>query len=201
MQCCAAVQATCRKQQTPQLWIDETGEGCGFFCSLMLPFCGTMSQQFCYRLKKDMNSFPPPLESFLSLWFQKALKMKGLIELDVSWCFCCKHATFNFLRELFSFQLSLRFIRALTQKCRRWLRKRHIKIEYSLLQNLSRFVRLVQFVSITSRDKPTRVKGQQWWKLLRPFARSGATKKPCFARVSARYAFFNETTVIVIFGF
>ena len=41
----------------------------------------------------------------------------------------------------------------------------------------------------------------QWWKLLRPFARSGATKKPCFARVYARYAFFNETTVIVIFGF
>ena len=67
--------------------------------------------------------------------------------------------------ELFSFQLPLRFIRALTQKCRRWLRKRRIKTEYSLLQSVSRFVRLVQFGSITSRDKPTRVKGQQLWKL------------------------------------
>ena len=33
MQCCTAAQATFRKQQTPQLWMEGTGEGCGFFCS------------------------------------------------------------------------------------------------------------------------------------------------------------------------
>ena len=33
MQCSADVRATCRKQQTPQLWMEGTGEGCGFFCS------------------------------------------------------------------------------------------------------------------------------------------------------------------------
>ena len=37
-----------------------------------------------FEKRIELNSFPPPLESFLSLWFQKALKMKGLIELDVS---------------------------------------------------------------------------------------------------------------------
>ena len=33
MQCSADVRATCRKQQTPQLWMEGTGEGCGFFFS------------------------------------------------------------------------------------------------------------------------------------------------------------------------
>lgn len=47
--------------------------------------------------------------------------------------------------KVFSFQLSLRFIRALTQERRRWLRKRHLKSEYALLQSLSRLFRLVQF--------------------------------------------------------
>ena len=47
MQCCANVRATYRKQQTPQLWMEGTREGCGFFCSLRLPYLSTMSQQFC----------------------------------------------------------------------------------------------------------------------------------------------------------
>ena len=51
VQCCALVLATCRKQQTPQLWMEGTGEGCGFFCSPKLPYLSTMSQQFCRRLK------------------------------------------------------------------------------------------------------------------------------------------------------
>ena len=32
------------------LWMDGTGEGCGFFCSLKLPYLNTMSQQCCRRL-------------------------------------------------------------------------------------------------------------------------------------------------------
>ena len=50
MQCCALVLATYRKQQIPQLWMEGTGEGCGFFCSPKLPYLSTMSQQFCRRL-------------------------------------------------------------------------------------------------------------------------------------------------------
>ena len=50
MQCWAAVRATFRKQQTPQLWMEGTGEGCGVLCSLKLPYLTTMSQQFRRRL-------------------------------------------------------------------------------------------------------------------------------------------------------
>ena len=51
MQCCAAVQATLRKQQTPQLWMEGTGDRCAWFlCSLKLPYLSTISQQFCRRL-------------------------------------------------------------------------------------------------------------------------------------------------------
>ena len=50
MQCFAAVQAASKKQQTPQLWLEGSGEGCGFFSSLKLPYLSTMSQQFCHRL-------------------------------------------------------------------------------------------------------------------------------------------------------
>ena len=46
MQCCAAVRATFRKQQTPQLWMEGTGEGSGFLCSQKLLYLSTMSQQF-----------------------------------------------------------------------------------------------------------------------------------------------------------
>ena len=45
MQCCAAVQAIFRKQQTLKLWMEGTGEECGFFCSLKLPYLRTMSQR------------------------------------------------------------------------------------------------------------------------------------------------------------
>ena len=30
--------------------MEGTGEGCGFLCSLKLPYLSTMSQQFCRRL-------------------------------------------------------------------------------------------------------------------------------------------------------
>ena len=30
--------------------MERTGEGCGFFCSLKLPYFGAMSQQFCHQL-------------------------------------------------------------------------------------------------------------------------------------------------------
>ena len=50
MQCFAAVQAASKKQQTPQLWLEGSGKGCGFFSSLKLPYLSTMSQQFCHQL-------------------------------------------------------------------------------------------------------------------------------------------------------
>ena len=50
MQCCPAVRAASKKQQTPQLWMEGSGEGCGFFSSLKLPYLSTISQQFCRRL-------------------------------------------------------------------------------------------------------------------------------------------------------
>ena len=50
---CATVHATYRKQQTPQLWMEGTGEWCGFFCSPKLPYLSTMSQQFCRRLSES----------------------------------------------------------------------------------------------------------------------------------------------------
>ena len=37
MQCSADVWATYRKQQTPQLWMEGTEEGCGLFCSWSYP--------------------------------------------------------------------------------------------------------------------------------------------------------------------
>ena len=43
------VRATFKKQQTPQLWMKGAGEGCGFLCSLKLPYLST-SQQFCRQL-------------------------------------------------------------------------------------------------------------------------------------------------------
>ena len=55
MQCCAAVQATYRKQQTPHLWVEGTGQGCGFFCSLKLSYLSTMSEQFCCRLSESQK--------------------------------------------------------------------------------------------------------------------------------------------------
>ena len=55
MQCCAAVQATYRKQQTPHLWVEGTGQGCGFFCSLKLSYLSTMSEQFCRRLSESQK--------------------------------------------------------------------------------------------------------------------------------------------------
>ena len=50
MQCCAAVRATFRKQQTLHLCMEGRREGCGFFCSLRLPYLCTMPQQFCRRM-------------------------------------------------------------------------------------------------------------------------------------------------------
>ena len=37
MQCCATVRATFRKQETSQLWMEGTGEGCGFLCFWSYP--------------------------------------------------------------------------------------------------------------------------------------------------------------------
>ena len=55
VQCCALVLAAYRKQQRPQLWMEGTGEGCGFFCSPKLPYLRTMSQQFCCRLSESQK--------------------------------------------------------------------------------------------------------------------------------------------------
>ena len=50
MQCCTDVRAPHRKHQTPQLRMEGTGEGCGFFCSLKLPYLSTMPRPFYRRL-------------------------------------------------------------------------------------------------------------------------------------------------------
>ena len=42
--------STCRKQQTPQLWMEVRGEWCGLFFSVKFSYSTTMSQQFCRRL-------------------------------------------------------------------------------------------------------------------------------------------------------
>ena len=46
MQCCATVHATCRKQQTPQLWMEGRGRGVDSL------FSEIIVQQFCRRLQK-----------------------------------------------------------------------------------------------------------------------------------------------------
>ena len=68
MQCCTAVQATYTKQQTPQHWMEGTGEGCGLFCFLKLPYLSIMSQQFCCwfylrRCPHLMKSFKKTLKN------------------------------------------------------------------------------------------------------------------------------------------
>ena len=74
MQCCADVQATYRKQQTPQLWMEGTGEGCRLFCSLKLPYFSWMSQQFCWRLSESQKwpYIPKKINSthFFMLWLK-----------------------------------------------------------------------------------------------------------------------------------
>ena len=40
------VEATFRKQQTPKLWIEGTGEGSGFLCSLKLPYLSSCLKNF-----------------------------------------------------------------------------------------------------------------------------------------------------------
>ena len=63
IQCCADVRATHRKQQTPQLWMEGTGEGRGFFFSPKLPYLSTMSQQFC-RWLSESQKWPCVLKKF-----------------------------------------------------------------------------------------------------------------------------------------
>ena len=55
MQCRALVLPSHRKQHTPQLWMEGTGEGCWFFCSPKLLYLSTMSQQFCRRLSESQK--------------------------------------------------------------------------------------------------------------------------------------------------
>ena len=59
-----AVRTTYRKQQTPQLLIEGTTEGCGFFCSLRLPSLGTILSPIagipitkCHETVILLNSF------------------------------------------------------------------------------------------------------------------------------------------------
>ena len=52
---CPCSVATYRKQHTPQLWMEGTGEGCRFFCSPKLPYLSTMSQQFFRRLSESQK--------------------------------------------------------------------------------------------------------------------------------------------------
>ena len=90
IQCCATVRATFRKQQTPQLWMEGTGEGCGFFCSLKLPYLSTISQQFCCRLSESRKCHTTlrKLIQFISLcWDVKPLVAFYLLRLTSSCLF------------------------------------------------------------------------------------------------------------------
>ena len=58
LQCCADVRVTHRKQQTRQLWMERSEEGCGVFCSLKLP----------YLSKKEMHSSPRRVLSKSQNW-------------------------------------------------------------------------------------------------------------------------------------
>ena len=65
MQCCATVRATFRKQETSQLWMEGTGEGCGFLCFRSYPIwvqclnnfvadCSWRDPNFCRKCRNTM---------------------------------------------------------------------------------------------------------------------------------------------------
>ena len=56
MQCCATVRATFRKQETSQLWMEGTGEGCGFLCFRSYPIWVQCLNNFVADCSKWFNS-------------------------------------------------------------------------------------------------------------------------------------------------
>ena len=58
--------ATYRIQQTPQLWTEGTGGGCGFFCSLKLPY-----------LSQSLDNC---IADFMLTGWKKRFKMKDLVQ-------------------------------------------------------------------------------------------------------------------------
>ena len=77
MQCCADVRATYRKQLTLLLWTEGTGEGCGLFCSLKLPYLSTMSQQFFLPIVWIAKVAIHPLEINSTHFFMLGCKTLG----------------------------------------------------------------------------------------------------------------------------
>ena len=71
MQCCATVRATFRKQETSQLWIEGTGEGCGFLCFWSYPIWVQCLNNFvvdCLNHKSGHASLRKLIQFMSSCW-------------------------------------------------------------------------------------------------------------------------------------
>ena len=71
MQCCATVRATFRKQETSQLWMEGTGEGCGFLCFWSYPIWVQCLNNFvadCLNRKSGHTSLRKLIKLMFSCW-------------------------------------------------------------------------------------------------------------------------------------
>ena len=69
MQCCATVRATFRKQETSQLWMEGTGEGCGFLCFWSYPVWVQCLNNFVVDCSSMISICKTPLNNlFPTLW-------------------------------------------------------------------------------------------------------------------------------------
>ena len=71
MQCCATVRATFRKQETSQLWMEGTGEGCGFLCFRSYPIWVQCLNNFvadCLNRKSGHTSLRKLIQLMSSCW-------------------------------------------------------------------------------------------------------------------------------------
>ena len=76
MQCCATVRATFRKQETSQLWMEGTGEGCGFLCFWSYPIwvqCLNNFVAYCSLQKQPV----PPRSSLLKTFWRRGMRRDG----------------------------------------------------------------------------------------------------------------------------
>ena len=76
MQCCATVRATFRKQETSQLWMEGTGEGCGFLCFWSYPIwvqCLNNFVAYCSLQKQPVC----PCSSLLKTFWRREVRRDG----------------------------------------------------------------------------------------------------------------------------
>ena len=76
MQCCATVRATFRKQETSQLSMEGTGEGCGFLCFWSYPIwvqCLNNFVAYCSLQKQPVS----PRSSLLKTFWRRGMRRDG----------------------------------------------------------------------------------------------------------------------------